>query len=225
MSIFCAWTHIELGAANYGLSLDADKTYPIKNLHAHQHELLFYTLNNLIKNRGDEGTFIINDLKELDVVFTGIQLRNYIDKNYPKSKIKIEYLIGDYFNVKLPPATSIHLKNPDYSFFEAIQKNQKKFLARCADHTPEGLMFVTYYKIPLLQQIKKSKIGYKVIHQNFHPYKHADGKIINHYGNVVAFSIKSAKRLKKDKDHSFSTKSIKFVNYNDRRELVGHVFP
>jgi hypothetical protein len=186
------WSHVELGAANYGENVNADKTHiaqggPSKN----QHNILFATVDKLVEKKGKKGVIYINDLDKQLVNYTIKRLNKYLIHQYPKSDIKVKPLVGDFFKIDIPRVTTIHLKNPERWFFNTLNKGNKHRLKYFAECSKEGLVLTTYYKSHFLRGVNELGVGYKVLNDDCCPYIHADGTKITCQGNVVGFSIKS----------------------------------
>ena len=190
------WSHIELGAGNYGGNVNADETHITdKGLGIEQHKLLFMTADKLIQSKGKNGIIYINDLDEKIVDFTIEKLKNYLLENHPKSKIELRPLVGDFFEIDLPEVTSIHLKNPECWFFDEFFETKIDHLEYFASQSKEGLILTTFYKSYLLKLLPNLKVNYKLLNSDFFPYIHADGVVILTIGNVVELSIKSSNQL------------------------------
>lgn len=133
-----AWTHLELGAGNYGkdgysqesqirviqkLSV-SDKPHYVDRLPEKgygnydpydQYAVLFWTLDQLVKRYGEEGIFIVNDIHPSYAEEAKTQLQKYSElKGY--NKISIEALAIDYLKIGSLYDT-VHLKNPEVSLF------------------------------------------------------------------------------------------------------------
>ena len=143
------WTHLELGAGNYGaegetlaaqeqtvlkaLTFVSDKPNYIKKLpvkghgtiDSSQYQILFWTLDELVKKYGPKGVFHVNDLVEEYSDFATMKLKGYAEsKGY--SQVEISSVPGDYSRIN-PTETlvqyqrtnydSVHLKNPDISIY------------------------------------------------------------------------------------------------------------
>jgi hypothetical protein len=193
------WSHVELGAANYGENVHADSSH-ISNgkIGKDQHNILFHTIDELIKNKGKNGIVYINDLEKEMVTYTINKLKKYILQKYPVNEIVLKPLVGDFFEIDIPKVTSIHLKNPEDWFFKSLfgkDESKKKRLEYFADHSKEGLTLVTYYTKYFLHGVNMLGVGYKVLNSNYLPYIHTDGSIITKMGNVMQFSIKSSNGL------------------------------
>jgi hypothetical protein len=186
------WSHIELGASNYAENVHGDRTHTAKgNLSDNQYNVLFKTTDELIADKGKSGVIYINDLDEQMVKYTIDCLRNYITKTYPDNEIELRSLVGDFFKIDIPQVTSIHLKNPEIWFFDSFAKFNMNRLHYFADHSSEGLTFVTYFKSDFLKLVNKLGLDYKIINNDYYPYIHADGSTIKSHGNVVQYSITS----------------------------------
>lgn len=114
------WTHLELGAGNYGADghtqasqaktvllklmrlsdkvsyIDAlEKTGRGDYLPEKQYAVLFWTLDELVKRYGNVGVFHVNDLYDTYALFAAEKLKNYAAlKGY--EAVIIEALSGDY---------------------------------------------------------------------------------------------------------------------------------
>jgi hypothetical protein len=117
---FNGWTHLELGAGNYGpdghtkasqaktvlmkLKDVTDAQNYIDDLEdegsgdynpEHQYGVLFWTLDQLVERNGQEGVFHVNDLYEEYAVFAAQKLVDYaLSKGY--DDVIIEAVSGDY---------------------------------------------------------------------------------------------------------------------------------
>jgi hypothetical protein len=109
------WSHIELGAANYGDNVHADSSHVVKGkISPKQFSILFTTTDELILNKGKNGIIYINDLEEKMVTYTINYLKKYIYEKYPDNANTVNPLVGDFFTIEIPRVTSIHLKNPEF---------------------------------------------------------------------------------------------------------------
>ncbi|MGB4192013.1 MAG: hypothetical protein WBJ81_05670 [Rickettsiales bacterium] len=114
------WTHLELGAGNYGLDghtkISQNKTVlmsfkfvsnepnyidklPLQNSKPHnpfyQYHLLFKTLDDLVLAKGPKGIFHVNDLYKEYATYAAITLKKYsILKEY--NQVIIQAVSGDY---------------------------------------------------------------------------------------------------------------------------------
>ncbi len=117
------WTHIELGAGNYGLEghtkisqtktvlmdlkfvsdlpnyVDSLPMYNKKPYNAyHQFAVLFDTLDQLVLKKGDHGIFHVNDIFQEYAEHAADQLRQYAEsKKY--NQVVIEVVVGDYTKI------------------------------------------------------------------------------------------------------------------------------
>ena len=117
------WTHLELGAGNYGedghtktsLQMTVLKALtfvstqpnfidqlPEHDIHEYkpeeQYQVLFWTLDHLVQFHGDKGVFHVNDLYADYSDFAAEKLRNYAkQKGY--DSVKIESIPGDYAHI------------------------------------------------------------------------------------------------------------------------------
>lgn len=187
------WTHLELGAGNYGEDGHTKKalrktvlkelTYvskapsyidqlPEKDPNPydpkHQYAVLFWTLDELVAERGPEGIFHVNDLFEEYTQYAAKCLSQYAEER-GYDQIIIETLAGDYIKIDprktlakygLTHYDSVHLKNPEESFFhygmdgdrllsnyESRRKGRIK-LQYLANLSKEGLYFFPIGYIP-----------------------------------------------------------------------------
>jgi hypothetical protein len=118
---FHQWTHLELGAANYGLEGINSK----KAGHENQLQPLYKTIDQLINQHGPNGTIFLNDLKLEQCEFARGKLQNYIKSSYPNSAIRVGIVAKDYTLINIPDdlkvaeLTSVHMKNPDIHQLES----------------------------------------------------------------------------------------------------------
>lgn len=132
------WSHIELGAGNYGsdgYSKTSQKEV-IKNFIVtekpnyvdrlpdkgygnydpyEQYAVLFWTLDELVRRYGAKGRFCVNDINPSYADEAARQLKLYAEKK-GYGEIRIESLPGDYLNVNNLYDTA-HLKNPEVTFY------------------------------------------------------------------------------------------------------------
>jgi len=135
-----AWSHLELGAANYGASRSHKHQYDPQV----QYRILFWTLEELVDRYGQQGIFYVNDIQEDACQYCAEQLNTYIEmQGYP---ITVIPLPGDYqcFQWKGPLFDSIHLKNPEARFFRDREET-RTFLTHLASYSRDGLyLFILY---------------------------------------------------------------------------------
>lgn len=142
------WTHLELGAGNYGedghtqtsqqktvlmaLSFVSEKENYIDFLEKtgaeydpqDQYAVLFWTLDKLVERYGDEGTFYVNDLYPDYAEYAAMQLAVYAQQQ-GYHQINVETLSGDYQTLEGRTFDSVHLKNPEISlFYEGIDGDE-----------------------------------------------------------------------------------------------------
>lgn len=227
LSSSMSWSHVELGAANYGTSLTADTSYPCKKISSKQHKILFDTVDNLILQKGKKGVIYINDLEKRNVSFTIHKLKRYLMEKYPDNEITLIPLVGNFFEIAIPKVDSIHLKNPeDWFFFNLDDEDKKNRLAYFADQAREGLTLITYFKTHFLYRLAQLGVGYQLMNDDYQPYLHMDGEVIMECGNVVEFLIKSLETLATDSDkNNFVTKTSYStsgsLNINDDFDMQG----
>lgn len=196
-SSFSGWTHLELAAGNYGLDGhtkisqrktvlmkiqyvtnaknyidDLPEVDPEKYDPSHQYAILFWTLDELVKRKGEQGVFHVNDLYAEYAEYATQELKKYAkQKGY--NHIIISSLSCDYAdinpNVSLAnfgrkKYDSVHLKNPEISFYSygldghhvlsdsASRLSARNLLTKLANLSNDGLYFfpidVKNYFIP-----------------------------------------------------------------------------
>lgn len=121
---YAGWTHLELGAGNYGLEghtkisqrktvlkkleyVSNAKNYiddlpevdPEKYDPYHQYAVLFWTLDELVKKKGKKGVFHVNDLYAEYAHYTVQELEKYA-KHKGYEQVIIAELSGDYADIK-----------------------------------------------------------------------------------------------------------------------------
>lgn len=143
------WFHLELGAGNYGqdgytqtalrktvrqtsMQFTNKPNYfdclpekeDIEYNPEEQYELLFWTLDELVRRYGPEGVFHVNDLRQEYADFAANQLKSYALKQGYLSVV-IESVPGDYELLRPVEILarynqvqydSVHLKNPEDTF-------------------------------------------------------------------------------------------------------------
>lgn len=147
-----AWSHLELGAGNYGASRSAHHQYD-PNV---QYRVLFWTLEELVDRYGDEGVFYVNDVSEESCQYCVYQLQCYVDmQGYP---IQVIPLTGDYQTLEWdgPLFDSIHLKNPEPRFFKNRDET-RKFLTHLASYSQDGLYLFILYSDSFFPNIEKTE--------------------------------------------------------------------
>ena len=183
------WTHLELGAGNYvedghtqtsqqktvlmALSFVSEKENYIDLLEEtgteydpeDQYAVLFWTLDELVKRYGEEGTFYVNDLFPDYAEYAAMQLALYAEQQ-GYDQINVETLPGDYQSLEGRTFDSVHLKNPEISLFyegmdgdafltspEKIHKT-RGLLSQLAALASEGLyLFIIDSFIPVEEKI------------------------------------------------------------------------
>lgn len=211
----CEWKHIELGAANYGTNINADSSYQAKTSNpALQFELLFQTVDILISTKGLKGTLYINDYHSDDVDYCIALTEQYLTKQHPEHKITLEPLAGDFFIIDIPKVDSIHLKNPEYFFFQKLdEKAFSNRLAYFSTQSKEGLSLITYFKSPLIHRLKETNVGCKIQTNLYTQYRHVDGNSIMRYGETFNFLVLSTKQIRRRTDKKeFMTHDMKRGN-------------
>ncbi|KEQ18710.1 hypothetical protein [Endozoicomonas numazuensis] len=166
------YVHIELGAGNpvfrYGDRYKSDYSPAINQKDIHSREcsceycdysentdrfkILTLTLDNILKNRKEEDNLIIylNDL-DLTALDQAVKhLKKHITMNYKdiEKEIQIKSLPGNYFDLNLESLNpdSVHLKNPETTFFYKIEKNFTatigKLMDGCYNCQDRGLVLI-----------------------------------------------------------------------------------
>lgn len=118
------WTHLELGAADYGekgaVGVAGEDERPIKPRGELQYETLYNTVDDLINKRGPKGVFFLNDLNRKDCEYAAYKLRQYIHQHHPNSvDVRIQIIAKNYCEINIlddchhNSIGSVHLKNPD----------------------------------------------------------------------------------------------------------------
>lgn len=223
------WSHLELGAGNYGSDghtkasqaktvlmqikhISREKNY-IDDLEAvgtgdykpeDQYRLLFWTLDQLIDRYGDVGIFHVNDLCEEYAIYATQKLIEYaITKGY--NSIVIEAISGDYQLIDSKKTlskyekkqyTSVHLKNPEVSFYhnrmdgdhffssEHARLQTRSRLQSLANLSENGLyLFILYHDsfIPIEERVEFMEKGFfyhKTLEWEAIPYIFPEGHII-----------------------------------------------
>ncbi|MDN3507077.1 MAG: hypothetical protein P0S96_07605 [Simkaniaceae bacterium] len=146
---FDSWTHLELGAGNYGT-----RVHPRDP--AVQYAVLFWTLDQLVERYGEKGIFFVNDNQKESAEYASEKLTDYaLEKGY--SDISVFPLIADYTTENLTSFLTpygrtlfdtIHIKNPETNFYgrhrrenvqEQARMNTRQTLARLAKLSQSGL--------------------------------------------------------------------------------------
>lgn len=170
-----------------------------------QYGVLFWTLDQLIKRYGDVGVFHVNDLYEEYATFAAQKLVEYAAaKGY--NSVVIEAVPGDYqlidseANLSKYGKTkysSIHLKNPEISFFhdrmdgdrlfasEKSREQTRSMLKNLANLSTDGLhLFILYHDdfVPLEERtefIEKGIFYYATDKWEAVPYIFPEGNVID----------------------------------------------
>ncbi len=207
------WTHIELGAANYGANKNTDISYQPQKINPHQQlSILFQTLDTLIEAKGSRGVFYINDLHSDAVDNTIAIVKKFLEQKHPNHQIQLLPLVGNFFVINMPNVDSIHLKNPEYFFFTQLDNiNFSSRLAYFSKKSKEGLSLITYFKSPLIHRLEATKVGCKIQSNPYENYQHVDGQTINSYGSTINFLVLPNKQIKKrlDKDEFIMEEKIR----------------
>lgn len=230
------WSHLELGAGNYGadghtkasqamtvlmkLEHVSDKKNYVDDLEEmglgdykpeDQYGVLFWTLDQLIACFGNKGIFHINDLYEEYALFAKQKLEDYaISKGY--DSVIIEVIPGDYQYIDAKKTlsaygktkyTSIHLKNPELSFYhnrmdgdllfssEESRDETRAILQRLANLSEDGLyLFILDHEnyIPTEERvefIEKDIFYRKTTNWEAVPYIFPEGYVIDKQNGKV----------------------------------------
>jgi len=237
---FEGWTHLELGAGNYGpdghtqcsqrktvvkkLKFVSEAKNYIDELEPsgkgdykpeEQYRVLFWTLDQLVSRQGPKGVFHVNDLYEEYALFATEKLKNYAhEKGY--DSVIIEAVPGDYEKINLrkylskygrKKYDSLHLKNPEVSFFyegmdgdkflatEESRQSTRTTLQNLANLSKDGLfLFLLYHDnfIPPEEQkefVEKGIFYQAVADWEAVPYIFPEGEEIpSSYGKVLKVS-------------------------------------
>jgi len=169
---FEGWTHLELGAANYGQrkhnrewslkksSHLTDMDFYIAQLDYDnwgQYGVLYWTLDELVERYGEKGVFHVNDCREQLSNYTARMLKKYAAKK-GYSEVIIEPITADFFQID-PVQTlikfgrerydSVHLKNPEPSLYRktapAERAKTRRLFQKLADLSYDGF-FLFYYR-------------------------------------------------------------------------------
>jgi hypothetical protein len=152
------WTHLELGAANYGRYATSPKAF----------ENLKKTLDEIVSTRGNQGVFYVNDIDQDHAMVAAVALKNYVDKRYPHPKfnITVRVVAANYhFPDTLPVAESVHMKfsddlnfndnEPDPTYHLQNVKRRIEFLSSLVHAFPQGIRIVTDLD-PLMKTIEEN---------------------------------------------------------------------
>lgn len=178
------WTHVELGAANYG------NNFP-ETIEETQFLILYRTIDELVSKLGLKGTIYINDYQDETTEYCIQHLNGHLSKTHPEHAIRIEKLVGDYFKIDLPSCTSMHLKNPELSRLERLFSG--KYVDRIVDmasKSKSGLMVQTiFHAEPPFYGFSDPRLEKELIpNQNCLEYTLPNGPALS--GPHVAFSIR-----------------------------------
>lgn len=183
------WTHIEYGAANYGIqgktTVNYSSEFGVKSENP-QLNNLFLTAEQLAKEHPQPIVFFVNDLRPEDVQMAVEALRDHVAEK--GLNIEIKALAGDFGKIPLPYTDSAHLKNPDESIVASRSlnyetrleelKNKARVLQNMANHSRTGLKISTHFTKydgkPLLEEFarhtglgfQESGIGLTYVHPN-----------------------------------------------------------
>lgn len=102
------WSHLELGAGNtsHGTRISSLAAFTA----------LKGTLDRILKERGPEGVFYVNDLEEKDAALAAAALYDYLHHRPDADRLRVEIRVlpGDMTRIELPWTDTVDLKNPDY---------------------------------------------------------------------------------------------------------------
>lgn len=141
--------HLELGAANYGISeYESPLEYPSPEL---QLGSLVHTLDELVQEFGPRGAFFINDLRKDDTRYAANFLARYAASQGLRD-IEVIPKHGSYFKIRPPKVKTMHLKHPDPSMHKP--KNIKH-LQRLATYSETGLELTIWYPEKVIEAFQK----------------------------------------------------------------------
>jgi len=144
---FDGWTHLELGAGNYGQSgrargntagkngveacyvLGEEQFFYNDQERCHdpekQYYVLFWTLDQMVDRYGQKGVFHVNDLYQDYALYTCYRLKEYAEKQ-GYDEVIIEAVVSDFSSVDLSKTLAkyelelydhVHFKNPEPSLY------------------------------------------------------------------------------------------------------------
>lgn len=167
-----AWTHLELGAGNYGASKGKRTHDP--NV---QYRVLFWTVEELVDRYGEEGTIYVNDYKEPSCHYCAERLSQYIEmQGYP---IQVIPLVADFRTLRWTGSKfdTIHLKNPEPNFLRKSDET-RAFLQRLASYSKNGLhLFILYSDTFFPEREKENFVNQGIF---YHPAP--DWEAVDYYG-------------------------------------------
>jgi hypothetical protein len=138
------WLHIEYAAGNYGNSIVFGNFFQRSNF-----EVLVNTVNALVKEKGANGIFYVNDLVEEWAQLAGEFLESYIQKQ-GWTTIQVRVVAGDVSQIPLPLTHTAHLKNPRLGLI--YLDGPVPFFKKLAARSLTGLEVTTHYPKILLAQ-------------------------------------------------------------------------
>jgi hypothetical protein len=158
--------------------------------------VLFWTLDQLVSRYGEAGTFYINDLYEEYAEWAVDKLTQYAQaKGY--CSVEIKAFPGDYRLIDSGRYTTIHLKNPEISFFydqmdgdflytsDGSRHETREMLSRLASRSESGLhLFILYHEdfIPpqeIEEFISKGLFYHETAEWEALPYIYPEGNLID----------------------------------------------
>lgn len=150
------WSHLELGAANYGATPPKTREKGLQGpIHEDQYKVLYETVESFVSSRGSKGTVYLNDLDAPNVHFAATKLRAYLEARGLK-RVQVVELPGDFTKIDLPKVQTAHLKNPEKGLFYV--DNISRSLQRIADVSESGLMIQTYFESQMLEQLNPKEV-------------------------------------------------------------------
>ena len=166
-----------------------------------QYHVLFWTLDELINRFGEKGVFYVNDLYADYAEFAAEQLRDYAHvRGYTEVAIKV--LPGDYRVLEEKKYDSIHLKNPEISFYyygmdgdeflTSLEKQEetRKSLQHLANLSHEGLyLFIIDSFVPKEEKLLMDREQFYLPSEEWEsvPYIYPEGMVVSSEKSRVYF--------------------------------------
>jgi len=194
------WTHLELGAGNYGEFGGRNKQIEVFDP-AVQYFVLYWTLDELVARNGNEGVFFVNDINLKYCDFATEKLQEYaLEKGL--LNVSIISAPGDYTQINLTSFLapydrevfdSVHIKNPEGNFYGRHQRantqiesrrKTREMLKKLANISQTGLhLFILDTTVFLPEKEKTEFINQGIFYQESDQwdaidYFHPNGNII-----------------------------------------------
>jgi len=178
-SAYGKWSHAEYGAGNYGPP--GSKGYPWMPRRDGQFQRLYEQIDQLVKQRGPEGIFYLNDLSTPDTSYAAEKLREYCARQ-GYTKVVIDELPGDYTRMVLPETDTAALRNPEPDFFFWDDRGPAH-LRRLANHSRNGLTLVTLFHQKLGKSPQWKSFKMELEDSDAPPYLYPDGSAQRNFGD------------------------------------------